>query len=101
MFLILKYLGTDFLPRLYSVKAAVDLFLERVPGLPDLPADRLLHWLAKRWPDHLPKRMRSYRNEFEHHLVVVGADAAIPEIREVLQSVTRDGDAGSFFRMFA
>jgi len=34
---------------------------------------------------------------YEHHLVVVGADAAIPEIREVLQSVTRDGDAGSFF----
>ena len=30
-------------------------------------------------------------------LVVVGADAAIPEIREVLQSVTREGDAGSFF----
>ena len=25
------------------------------------------------------------------------ADAAIPEIREVLQSVTREGDAGSFF----
>ena len=97
MFLILKYLGTDFLPRLYSVKAAVDRLLERVPGLPDLPADRLLHWLAKLWPDHLPKRMRAYRETYEHHLVVVGADAAIPEIREVLQSVTRDGDAGSFF----
>ena len=64
MFLILKYLGTDFLPRLYRVKAAVDRLLERVPGLPDLPADRLLHWLAKLWPDHLPKRMRAYRETY-------------------------------------
>ena len=79
----------------------MDRLLERVPGLPHLPADRLLHWLAKLWPDHLPKRMRAYRETYEHHLVVVGADAAIPEIREVLQSVTREGDAGSFFRMLA
>ena len=60
-FLLIKYLGTDFLPRLYRIKAALDRWLEKIPGLPDRPADHLLQRLAQWWPDHLPKRMREYR----------------------------------------
>lgn len=96
-FLIIKYLGTGFMPRLYRIKAALDRWLERVPGLPHRPADHLLQRLAQLWPDHLPKRMRAYREVYEHHLIVVGADTAIPEIRQVLHEVTREGTAGAFF----
>jgi len=97
MFLIIKYLGTGFLPRLYRIKAAFDRWLDKVPGLPNRPADHLLHRLAQLWPDHLPKRMRAYRAAYEHHLILVGADTAIAEIRQVLHDVTRVGDVGAFF----
>lgn len=97
MFLIIKYLGTDFLPRLYRIKAAVDRWLEKIPGLPSRCADHLLQRLAQLWPDHLPKRIREYREAYEHHLIVVGADTAIAEIRQVLHDVTRERDAGAFF----
>lgn len=96
-FLVIKYLGTAFMPRLYRIKAALDRWLEKVPGLPHRPADHLLQRLAQLWPDHLPKRMRAYREAYEHHLIVVGADTAITEIRQVLHEVTREGTAGTFF----
>ena len=96
-YLLIKYLGTSFLPRLYRMKAALDRWLEKIPGLPNRPADHLLQRLAEWWPDHLPKRMREYRKTYEHHLILVGADTAIAEIRQVLQEVTRVGDTGAFF----
>ena len=96
-FLFIKYLGTDFLPRLYRIKAAIDRWCEKIPGLPNRAADRLLQRLAQLWPDHLPKRMRDYREVYEHHLIVIGADAAIAEIRQVLHDVTRRGESGAFF----
>jgi D-lactate dehydrogenase len=96
-FLIIKYLGTGFMPRLYRIKAALDRWLDKIPGLPNRPADHLLQRLAKWWPDHLPKRMREYRKTYEHHLILVGADTAIAEIRQVLHKVTRASDTGAFF----
>ena len=96
-YLIIKYLGTSFMPRLYRIKAAMDRWLEKIPGLPNRPADHLLQRLAQLWPDHLPKRIRAYREAYEHHLIVVGADQAIGEIRQVLHDVTRENDAGAFF----
>ena len=96
-YLIIKYLGTSFMPRLYRIKAAMDRWLEKIPGLPNRPADHLLQRLAQLWPDHLPKRIRAYREAYEHHLIAVGADQAIGEIRQVLHEVTRENDAGAFF----
>ena len=96
-YLFIKYLGTSFLPRLYRLKAALDRWLEKIPGLPNRPADHLLQRLAEWWPDHLPKRMREYRKTYEHHLILVGADTAIAEIRQVLHEVTRADDVGAFF----
>ena len=96
-YLIIKYLGTSFMPRLYRIKAAMDRWLEKIPGLPKRPADHLLQRLAQLLPDHLPKRIRAYREAYEHHLIVVGADQAIGEIRQVLHEVTRENHAGAFF----
>ena len=96
-YLIIKYLGTSFMPRLYRIKAAMDRWLEKIPGLPNRPADHLLQRMAQLLPDHLPKRIRAYREAYEHHLIVVGADQAIGEIRQVLHEVTRENDAGAFF----
>ena len=96
-FLLIKYLGTDFLPRLFRIKAALDRWLEKIPGLPDRSADRLLQRLAQWWPDHLPKRMREYSKTYEHHLILVGADTAIAEVRQVLHDVTREAATGAFF----
>ena len=76
----------------------MDRWLEKIPGLPNRPADHLLQRMAQLLPDHLPKRS-GHREAYEHHLIVVGVDQAIGEIRQVLHEVTWESDAGAFLML--
>ena len=68
MFLILKYLGTDFLPRLYRVKAAVDRLLERVPGYRISLQIGYYIGLQSYGPIISQSECVTYRETYEHHL---------------------------------
>ncbi|MFD1950432.1 D-lactate dehydrogenase [Sphingomonas arantia] len=63
MFVAIERLGTDRLPALFAAKARVDRLRE---GL----SDRVLQWAGRFLPDHLPPRMRAYRQRFGHHLIL-------------------------------
>lgn len=80
MFLAIEALGTDRLPALFAAKGRFDAFVRRVPFLPNDLSDRLMQAASHLFPDHLPPRMRAFRDRFEHHLVIrldaAGADAA-------------------------
>ncbi|WP_076069569.1 D-lactate dehydrogenase [Sphingomonas montana] len=74
-FLAIKRLGTDRLPMLYAVKARFDTLAARL-GLKSSTSDRLMQAFGRLLPDHLPPRMRAFRDNYEHHLLLkVGADA--------------------------
>ncbi len=96
-FLLIKFLGSAFLPRLFAFKAGVDGLLGRLPFLPANLADRCLQLMGKLWPDHLPKRMRDYRDRFEHHLMIVANDAVIEDTRQLLQSHFGQDGLGEYF----
>ena len=97
-FLMLKYFGTGALPKLWAFKRFVDGYLNRVPFLPNSMADRSLQVLAGLWPKHLPKRMRQYRDDYEHHLVIKANDDVIAATRDLLENYRDDEVAsGSFF----
>lgn len=85
-FLLIDRFGTGRVPAAFALKSRVDGWCERfgVPGL----ADRVLQSLTALLPDHLPPRLRTYRDCYEHHLL--------------LKVSTRDAEAtraflGSFF----
>ena len=84
-YLFIRLFGSSFLPKLFSLKSWVDGLLGRLGFLPDNFADRCLQVLAKLWPDHLPKRMREYRDRYEHHLMIKATDSCIEETQELLQ----------------
>ena len=97
-FLILKYFGTGAMPKLWALKRFVDSYLNRLPFLPNSMADRTLQGLAALWPKHLPKRIRNFRDRYEHHLVIKSNDEAISATRSLLDNfVTDTGTSGSFF----
>jgi D-lactate dehydrogenase len=81
MFLTIEWLGTARLPRLFAAKARFDAFAERFGFLPRQLSDRMMQAFGRLFPDHLPKRMKDYRDRFEHHLMlkVAGAEAAEAE----------------------
>lgn len=70
MVLAIDALGTARLPLLFRVKAALDRFARRSRILPAALSDRLMHAAARLFGDHLPPRMRAFRDAYEHHLVI-------------------------------
>ncbi len=96
-FLAVKYLGTDFLPKLFKIKMKVDQVAERWPGSPKNLSDRILQCLGQALPDHLPARMRDYRARYEHHLIIVASDTVIGELRQLLLESFGDESRGEYF----
>jgi D-lactate dehydrogenase len=77
MFAAIRALGTDRLPTLFALKARIDALAERLPWAPANMSDRVMQRLGRLLPDHLPGRLRQYRDRFDHHLILkVSADQA-------------------------
>ena len=97
LFLVIKHLGTAFLPKLFAFRGRVDGYLDKVPFLPNKLVDRSLQFIAKLLPDHLPKRMRDYRDRYEHHLMIKANDEVIEETQSLLRSFFSSSASGEYF----
>ena len=97
-YLMIKFFGAGFLPKLWSLKKKVDGVLNRIPLLPNSFSDRFLQISASILPAHLPKRMRDYRDKFEHHLVIKANDGVIEDVSSLLDDFEKNNQTtGSFF----
>ncbi len=88
IFLVLKYLGTHFLPKLLKLKRKVDAFTTNNRFLPSNFFDKLMQWIANILPNHLPKRIIDYRNRFEHYMIFSASDDSIKLTKELLDYET-------------
>ncbi|MET4488982.1 D-lactate dehydrogenase [Bradyrhizobium sp. LA7.1] len=95
-FLAINYLGTSWMPRWFAIKARFDNICERLPYLPTHLSDRIMQAASLLFPRHLPKRMRDYRQRFEHHLILQMGDDGIEEAVRYLRSIFPSGN-GDFF----
>ncbi|CAA6827058.1 MAG: D-Lactate dehydrogenase (EC [uncultured Thiotrichaceae bacterium] len=85
-FLTINHLGTDVLPKMFAVKGRVDATLNKVSFLPTYMSDRVMQQLSRVWPQHLPKRLLKYRDDYEHHLILKMSDGGIAEAENYLQT---------------
>ncbi|MEM1211968.1 MAG: D-lactate dehydrogenase [Planctomycetota bacterium] len=99
VFLSIKYLGTKRLPGAYALKSAVEFWMNRLPLLPKYMPDRVLSYASRLFPQHIPKRLRGFRDRFEHYLLIDAADGAIDETRAYLAERWKDTDAGAFLEL--
>lgn len=84
VFLAIRFLGTRRLPLLYALRNRVDALARRLPRAPQDAADRLMQAFSRLVPRHLPHRLRTWRDRFEHHLILKVADEGIAETRRLL-----------------
>jgi len=96
-FLSIKHLGTDALPKLFAIKGTIDAKLHKWSWLPNHLTDKLMQMTAQVLPQHLPKRMLEYRNQYEHHLMIKMSDAGIDEAAHFLQQFFAASSTGSYF----
>jgi len=69
-FLAIRKLGTARLPRFYAWKSRFDNFFAKFSWLPGNMSDRLLQFFSQRFPDHLPARLRDFREQYAHYLMI-------------------------------
>ena len=95
-FLVIERLGTKFLPTLFELKRRVDILAKKLKFFPDNFSDRLMQFLSNFWPNHLPKRMESFRDLYEHHWVIEMSDEGIVEAEKYFSEIFKNQD-GDYF----
>jgi len=95
-FIVIEKLGTNFLPSLFEFKRIVDIIAEKVKFLPEKFSDKLMQFLSNFWPNHLPKKMEAFRDQFKHHWIIEMTDDGINEAEIYFKDFFKD-KKGDFF----
>ena len=95
-FIVIEKLGTNFLPILFEIKRIVDIIAEKTNFLPEKFSDKLMQFLSKFWPNHLPKKMEVYRDNYEHHWVIEMTDEGIKEAEKYFNDFFKKNEGGFF-----
>ena len=95
-FVVIEKLGTNFLPTLFELKRKVDLLSTKIKFLPNKLSDKIMLFLSKLWPNHLPKRMEQFRDRYEHHWVIEMSDDGIEEAKDYFNKFFKSNE-GDFF----
>lgn len=90
----IRTLGPARLPGLFRARARYDRLARRLRILPG--SDRWLQAASRLLPDHLPPRMRAFRDRYAHHLILKMADEGIESARNMLEAIF-PSSAGDMF----
>jgi len=69
-FLLIKWLGTQRLPGAFKLKNRIDALCRKLPLLPAPFTDHVLQAVSRVLPSPLPKRLDTWRDAYEHHLII-------------------------------
>ncbi len=95
-FMMIDKLGTDKMPDMFSAKGKFDAHISKVPFLPKHFSDRVMQCISKTLPNHLPERMKKYRDRYEHHLLLKMSGEGIAEAQTFLTRFFTENE-GDFF----
>ncbi len=95
-FLMINWFGTDLLPFFFTAKGRTDAITNRIPLLPRNLTDRVMQALSRMVPAHLPKRLKDFRDGYEHHLILKMSGDGIDEAEAQLADLFADGEGGYF-----
>lgn len=95
-FFIIRHLGAEWLPKLFALKGRFDPRAAQLKFLPRALSDKILQRISQIFPGHLPKRLKEYRNKYEHYLLLKMSESGIQEARFFLESIFPTAQ-GNFF----
>lgn len=85
-FVMINSMGTNNIPRFFTLKGKIDARLSKVPFLIDHLTDRIMQGFSQILPNHLPKRLKMYHNKYEHHLMLKMSGSGIEEAQQFLKN---------------
>ena len=96
-FWVIKKFGTHWLPKLFAMKAKVDRLAKKISFMPSHFSDKIMQAVSRVLPEHLPKKLWQYRDQYEHHLIVKMGGDGVQEARDYLTSYFKESSKGAFF----
>lgn len=96
-FLAIQYMGTSKMPQFFAMKARVENLLKRIPLLSSSLPDKILQFMSRLFPQHLPKRMLDFRDRFEYHMILCTSDDGIQEAADYLKEKWPEADDSAYF----
>jgi D-lactate dehydrogenase len=95
-FLVIDKLGSKYIPKLFDLKRKVDRIADKFAFLPAKMSDRVMQAMSYLWPNHLPKRMDDYHQQYQHHWILEMSGDGIDEARAYLQTFFKTHE-GNYF----
>ncbi len=95
-FIVIDKLGSKYIPKMFSLKRTVDRIADKLPLLPKKMSDRMMQYMSYLWPNHLPKRMEEYHQQYQHHWILEMNNDGVDEARAYLSDFFASHQ-GSFF----
>jgi D-lactate dehydrogenase (quinone) len=84
------------MPTLFAIKGRVDALAGRLRFVPRDLSDKFMQAISRLFPQHLPRRIKEYRDKYEDHLMPKTAGTGIGDARIFLESIFPSGQ-GAFF----
>tara|TARA_R110002167_G_scaffold115848_3_gene290452 strand:+ start:1604 stop:3295 length:1692 start_codon:yes stop_codon:yes gene_type:complete len=94
--LLIKYLGTNWLPKFFNIKRQLDSVCRRIPFLNPGFIDKMVYRLAKLFPSQTPKVLHQWNNTYEHQLILSVKDAAKADTKLLLENMKQQHDVDYF-----
>ena len=95
-FLTIRYLGAGWLPRLFALKGRFDGVASRLKFLPGSLSDTIMQGIGRIFPNHLPTKLKEYRDKYAHHLLLKMSGDGIGDAQRFLASIFPSA-SGDFF----
>jgi D-lactate dehydrogenase len=95
-FLTVQYLGSDWLPKLFTLKGRFDALTSRLKFVPRNLSDKIMQGISRIFPNHLPGKLKEYRDKYAHHLLLKMSGDGICDARRFLESIFPSAQ-GDFF----
>jgi D-lactate dehydrogenase len=85
--LMIHWLGTDYLPKFFSLKGLLDARLNKMRFMSRDLVDRTMQLLGGMLPEALPARMLVFSKQFEHHLILRVEEKSAGETEALLEEL--------------
>ena len=94
--LLIKTLGTNWLPIFFKVKRQMEAVCQRIPFLGRSFVNKLVHHFAGLFPSQTPAKLHDWNQRFEHQLLLTVKGKSVVETQKFLTDIKQNSDLDYF-----
>lgn len=94
--LLIKYLGTNWLPKFFNIKRQLDAISRKIPFIKQGLIDKISYKIANLFPSQTPHQLHRWNNLYEHQLILTVKGEQSSETIALLNSIQTQHNIGYF-----